>query len=153
MTVQLNFAPVPQTESRRLWSDPVWHVSSRSGVATLRTAVHLLLTYLLANGCWCACATVQLSAWQLSATAPSVPAATQRASSSPTASASRPSSSTPTSGCCRTAVWRPSTTRAASSCRCAFQFWHEGFDSIPFSLPNRFFSIRFGSLINLPLVH
>ena len=30
-----------------LLSDPVWHVSSRSGVATLRTAIHLLLTYLL----------------------------------------------------------------------------------------------------------
>ena len=27
--------------------DPVWHVSSRSGVATLRTAIHLLLTYVL----------------------------------------------------------------------------------------------------------
>jgi len=27
--------------------DHVWHVSSRSGVATLRTAMHLLLTYLL----------------------------------------------------------------------------------------------------------
>ena len=27
--------------------DPVWHVSSRSSVATLRTAIHLLLTYLL----------------------------------------------------------------------------------------------------------
>ena len=25
----------------------MWHVSSRSGVATLRTAIHLLLTYLL----------------------------------------------------------------------------------------------------------
>ena len=25
--------------------DPMWHVSSRSGVATLRTAVHLLVTY------------------------------------------------------------------------------------------------------------
>ena len=25
--------------------DPVWHVSSRSGVATLRPAIHLLLTY------------------------------------------------------------------------------------------------------------
>ena len=25
--------------------DPIWHVSSRSGVATLRTATHLLLTY------------------------------------------------------------------------------------------------------------
>ena len=24
----------------------MWHVSSRSGVATLRTAIHLLLTYL-----------------------------------------------------------------------------------------------------------
>ena len=24
--------------------DPIWHVSSRSGVATLRTAIHLLLT-------------------------------------------------------------------------------------------------------------
>ena len=24
----------------------MWHVSSRSGVATLRTAMHLLLTYL-----------------------------------------------------------------------------------------------------------
>ena len=23
--------------------DPIWHVSSRSGVATLRTAIHLLL--------------------------------------------------------------------------------------------------------------
>ena len=27
--------------------DPMWHVSSRSGVATLRTAIYLLLTYLL----------------------------------------------------------------------------------------------------------
>jgi len=27
--------------------DPIWHVSSRSGVETLRTAIHLLLTYLL----------------------------------------------------------------------------------------------------------
>ena len=27
--------------------DPIWHVSSRSGVATLQTAIHLLLTYLL----------------------------------------------------------------------------------------------------------
>ena len=27
--------------------DPVWHVSSRSSAATLRTAIHLLLTYLL----------------------------------------------------------------------------------------------------------
>ena len=27
--------------------DPMWHVSSRSGVATLRTAIRLLLTYLL----------------------------------------------------------------------------------------------------------
>ena len=27
--------------------DPKWHVSSRSGVATLRTAIHLLLTYFL----------------------------------------------------------------------------------------------------------
>jgi len=26
----------------------MWHVSSRIGVATLRTAIHLLLTYLLA---------------------------------------------------------------------------------------------------------
>ena len=26
--------------------DPMWHVSSRSGVATLRTAIHLLLTYM-----------------------------------------------------------------------------------------------------------
>jgi len=29
--------------------DPMWHVSSRSGVATLRTAIHLLLTYLHYN--------------------------------------------------------------------------------------------------------
>jgi len=27
----------------------MWHVSSRSGVATLRTAIHLLLTYLLST--------------------------------------------------------------------------------------------------------
>jgi len=27
--------------------DPMWHVSTRSGVATSRTAIHLLLTYLL----------------------------------------------------------------------------------------------------------
>ena len=27
--------------------DPIWHVSSRSSVATLRTAIHLLLTYCL----------------------------------------------------------------------------------------------------------
>ena len=30
--------------------DPMWHVSSRSGVVTLRTAIHLLLTYLHFNG-------------------------------------------------------------------------------------------------------
>ena len=30
--------------------DPMWHVSSHSSVATLRTAIHLLLTYLLAYG-------------------------------------------------------------------------------------------------------
>jgi len=29
--------------------DPMWHVSSRSSVATLRTAIHFLLTYLLKN--------------------------------------------------------------------------------------------------------
>ena len=29
--------------------DPMWHVSSRSGVATLRTATHFLLTYHVAN--------------------------------------------------------------------------------------------------------
>ena len=28
----------------------MWHVSSRSGVATLRTAIHLLLTYFLGDG-------------------------------------------------------------------------------------------------------
>jgi len=27
--------------------DPMWHASSRSGVATLQAAIHLLLTYLL----------------------------------------------------------------------------------------------------------
>ena len=26
--------------------DPMWHVSSRNGLTTLRTAIHLLLTYL-----------------------------------------------------------------------------------------------------------
>ena len=37
-----------QCSSRRsgVICDPMWHVSSRSGVATLRTAIHLLLTYL-----------------------------------------------------------------------------------------------------------
>jgi len=32
--------------------DPMWHVSSCSSVATLRTAIHLLLTYLLTNLPW-----------------------------------------------------------------------------------------------------
>ena len=31
--------------------DPMWHVSSRSGVATLRTAIHLLLTYTVVSLC------------------------------------------------------------------------------------------------------
>jgi len=31
--------------------DLTWHVSSSSGVATLRTAIHLLLTYLLTQQC------------------------------------------------------------------------------------------------------
>jgi len=31
--------------------DPMWHVSSRSGVATLRTAVHLLLTSFCSSFC------------------------------------------------------------------------------------------------------
>jgi len=30
--------------------DPTWYVSSRSGVATLRTAIHLLFTYLQVTG-------------------------------------------------------------------------------------------------------
>ena len=30
--------------------DPMWHASSRSGVAALRTAIHSLLTYLLPPG-------------------------------------------------------------------------------------------------------
>jgi len=30
----------------------MWHVRSRSGVATLRTAIHLLLTYLLTSRCF-----------------------------------------------------------------------------------------------------
>ena len=33
--------------------DPMWHVSSRSGVSTLRTAIHLLLTYLLTRKTVC----------------------------------------------------------------------------------------------------
>jgi len=37
----------------------MWHVSSRSGVATLRTAIHLLLTYLLT---YLLCARVQQTA-------------------------------------------------------------------------------------------
>jgi len=34
--------------------DPMWHVSSRSGVATLRTAIHVLLTYFtyFLTDCW-----------------------------------------------------------------------------------------------------
>ena len=32
--------------------DPIRHVSSRSGVATLRTAIHLLLTYFLGLHPW-----------------------------------------------------------------------------------------------------
>jgi len=32
--------------------DPMWHVSFRSGVAALRTAIHLLLTYLLYSPSW-----------------------------------------------------------------------------------------------------
>jgi len=32
--------------------DPMWHVSSRSGVSTLRNAIHLLLTYLLTYILW-----------------------------------------------------------------------------------------------------
>ena len=34
-------------EYQLLPGDHMWHVSSRSGVATLQTAIHLLLTYLL----------------------------------------------------------------------------------------------------------
>jgi len=32
--------------------DPIWHVSSHSGVATSRTAIHLLFTYLLTLKLW-----------------------------------------------------------------------------------------------------
>jgi len=39
--VRAGMSPLP--------GDPVWHVSSRSGVATLRTAIHLLLSYLPAT--------------------------------------------------------------------------------------------------------
>ena len=33
--------------------DSMWHVSSRSGVATLQTAIHLLLTYTCPCECMC----------------------------------------------------------------------------------------------------
>jgi len=36
--VRAGMSPLP--------GDPMWHVNPRSGVATLRTAIHLLLTYL-----------------------------------------------------------------------------------------------------------
>jgi len=49
--------------------DPMWHVSYRSGVATLRTAIHLLLTYLLTylrGGWWLECAWCDAgSSWSL----------------------------------------------------------------------------------------
>ena len=43
--VRAGMSPLPG--GRLTLCDPMWHVSSRSGVATLRTAIHLLLTYLL----------------------------------------------------------------------------------------------------------
>jgi len=43
--------------------DPIWHVSSRSGVATLRTAIHLLLTYPTAGQIDQPC--IWSSKWQL----------------------------------------------------------------------------------------
>ena len=45
--------------------DPMWHVSSHSGVATLRTAIHLLLTYLryFDNGDVIAAVTSATAAW------------------------------------------------------------------------------------------
>ena len=39
--------------------DPMWHVSSRSGVATLRTAIHLLLTYF-----WLTAGTESAGVWR-----------------------------------------------------------------------------------------
>jgi len=43
----LNVGNVTSAGWQATLCDPMWHVSSRSGVATLRTAIHLLLTYLL----------------------------------------------------------------------------------------------------------
>ena len=43
----------------------MWHVSSRSGVATLRTAIHLVLTYLLYTNCICPTARLMLAAYSL----------------------------------------------------------------------------------------
>jgi len=43
--VRAGMSPLPGWEVTLC--DPIWHVSSCSGVATLRTAIHLLLTYLL----------------------------------------------------------------------------------------------------------
>jgi len=41
--VRAGMSPLPAGWQVTL-CDPMWHVSSRSGVATLRTAIHLLLT-------------------------------------------------------------------------------------------------------------
>jgi len=49
-------------------------------------------------------------------------------------------------------TWAPPASTWAPPAR-ACQFGQKSFDSIRFSLTNRFFSIRFGNLINLPLVH
>jgi len=43
----------------------MWHVSSRSGVATLRTAIHLLLTYLLTSSYGCNKYTIYIVYWHL----------------------------------------------------------------------------------------
>jgi len=46
-----NFRSVTSAGWQVTLCDPMWHVSSRSGVATLRTAIHLLLTYLQMRHC------------------------------------------------------------------------------------------------------
>ena len=45
--VRAGMSPLRSAGWQVTLGDPMWHVSSRSGVATLRTAIHFLLTYLL----------------------------------------------------------------------------------------------------------
>ena len=145
----------------------MWHVSSRRGVATLRTAIHLLVTYLFTYTMQEVCQRNASIVFCSRSFADDIPASLHGMmecvpSANPGrrvgASLTRHHTALPPPHLCNDANWTgvmrllrtglrgrsisAAAAAAAAAVARAFQFGQESFDSI-----------RFGNLINLPLVH